>query len=200
MNTNALAREYGKLTPLERVSALMAAESRGDQIEGRRLRDSWRPRDIEQVRIVPDYLWLQLKLHILAHVYVTEQLDALANYWLARAELEALAEKGVDPAPVLLAAQSSAYMFICNAEAWRQFCTELAIDPDQLTAGSYGGLLLEICEETMQKSAPTREALAALLQGQGKDGSKLTTSDALLDRWRNLSGRLSASASGVDAV
>src|SRR5437763_1971729 len=37
MNTNALAKHYGSLTPLERLPLLMAASVRGDEAEWQRL-------------------------------------------------------------------------------------------------------------------------------------------------------------------
>jgi hypothetical protein len=79
VNTNTLAKQYGHLTPWERIPLMLAAEARGDKVEQRRLTDS---APIEAVKM-PDYLMPMMALNTMSLMYIAEQLDNLASYWHA---------------------------------------------------------------------------------------------------------------------
>src|SRR5262249_39163293 len=158
---------------------ILAAEARGDQTEHGRLCASapvkvWR---------FPDYLMGSLVLNVLALIYITEQLDYLANYWHAVWRLG----DPDDPAPTawLFPADVAAYVFTCNAHAWRQFCGEVHIDADQLTAGNHAGWMLAYGEAQIPQVAPTRNTLMAHLRERGVEDPQPITEDDLLARWRN---------------
>ncbi len=107
-------------------------------------------RDPGQVRFVPEHQYLILGLNILALTYLTEQLDALVNYMVATGEMTAavLAEGSVHSASDLtFLAQTSAYLFVHNAEPGGSSAPELSIDPDQLVSGNYRGLMLQFGAE-----------------------------------------------------
>src|SRR5262245_2318474 len=88
---------------------------------------------------------------------------------------------GNDPHPedCLLPAESAAYFFAANAEAWKQFCADLNVAPDVLTAANHRGWLLRYCEERMPANAPAAEALLARLP-KDHTAQQLVTTESLL--------------------
>jgi len=170
---------YDRLAPMERVALIAAADARGDEVEQRRL-DATAP--VIHLRFA-DYLWPSIKINTLALIYLTEQLDALANYWHALWRLDDPTD--AEPEDWLLMADMSAYYFVCNADAWRRFGSELNLDPDYLAISNYRGWLLQFCAQRMPKNAPTREALIARYREQGRAGEPLTA-DAMLQGWRHI--------------
>src|SRR5262245_40943983 len=93
------------------------------------------------------------------------KIELLSSYWHALWRLGDADDP--DPESWALAADVSAYLFACNAEAWRSFWQGLHIDADALTGGNHGGWLLRDCEGRMPGVAPTREELAARLRRHG---------------------------------
>jgi hypothetical protein len=182
INSNSLARYYDKLTPLERIPLILAADARGDAAETRRLEDS---APITRLSF-RDHHWTGVKLQVLALQYLTEQLDLLAEHWHALWRLETEADKkdwrGLRDA--------CAYRFVCNADAWRRFCEGLAIDPGVLTSGNYFGWLLDFYLERMPTMAPSREDLTVQLRDAGCLDGEPVTSDCLLKKWQDLWGEL----------
>ena len=83
-----------------------------------------------------------------------------------------------------MTAKVNAYMFTVNAAAWKQFCEELAIAPDQLVATYHDGYLLPLAFERMPSMAPTRDELIDLFRKRGHEDPKPVTVDTLLSRWR----------------
>jgi hypothetical protein len=106
-----------------------SAEARKDDAEYRRLFEAsalrtWRS---------SEHLLVEQALHVLALLYAGEQLDAAAGYFFVMWQMD-----DVDPPQSenwLLSAQACAYFFAANADAWRQFCSELSIAPEDLTDG-----------------------------------------------------------------
>lgn len=179
MNAHRLTQLYDRLAVWERIPLLLAAEARGDDREYRRLFDAsplraWR---------FSEHLLAEQALHVLALIYVSEQLDAAATYFFA---LWHLADTD-DPRPEewRRAADASAYFFAVNADAWRRFGAELRVAPDALTAANYHGWFLRYCEENMPANAPAAEALQARLSKHGRDVPQLVTAESLLASWRN---------------
>src|SRR5438132_10531123 len=128
MNTNGLAKLYDKLTPLERIPLILAAEAREDETEVQRLHNSAPMR----TWWFSDYLMPSMALQTSSKMYIVEQLDHIAIYWHAIWRLGD--EQDEKPEDWLLSAEVAAYVFTCNAEAWRRFCEELNIDPALVTA------------------------------------------------------------------
>jgi hypothetical protein len=77
MKALTLMRHYDRLKPLERLALLVAAEARDDEVEQQHLcatgpQGRWS---------CYSHQFALLSLHVLTSAYVTEQLDALAEYW-----------------------------------------------------------------------------------------------------------------------
>ena len=180
MNVNGLACLYDRITLWQRISLLTAADSREDGPKYRRLFEAsplrtWR---------FPEHLLAEQALHVLALIYVGEQLVAATGYCFALWRME----HATDPRPEawLCAAEARAYFFTANANAWRRFCGQLAIVPDALTAANHHGRMLRYCEETLPAGAPTRVAMEARFRETGRDVSQLVTADDLLASWQVL--------------
>jgi hypothetical protein len=179
MNSKALGGLYDRLTTRERLPLILAAEARGDEVEQQRLANSapvqlWR---------FADYLWPNMALNLLTLMYLTEQLDHLASFWHALWRLDGPEEEWGD---WQFTADVSAYVYCCNADAWRRFCGELGIDAEAQTAGNYRGKMLRLCEPWLRESAPTRDELAARLRARGDADPEPVTADGLLASWRSL--------------
>jgi hypothetical protein len=181
-----LTQFYDRLTVWERIPLLIAADARKDEAEYGRL---FATSPVRTWRF-SEHLMAEMALHTLALTYIGEQLDAAANYFFALWRLEDPA----DPRPDdwLLAAESAAYFFTANAEAWRQFCDGLGIAPGELTAANRGGLFLAYCKERMPENAPTAEALSARFARNGRDVTQLVTAEELLASWQELFGPMTA--------
>ena len=178
--TTGLSRLYGRLRPRERLALYLAAEARGDQAEQHRLaREApvW-------VSRLPDCRHGALAAHLLTLIYVTEQLEHLAAFWHAAWRLD---DPDDDcPDDWRLASDVAAYLFACNAKAWRAFCAGLGLDPDQLIAGNYRGDMLHYLGAGLEAFAPGRDELAAHFHEQGVEADALVTAESLAEAWRDL--------------
>jgi hypothetical protein len=88
MNANQLTKLYDRLTVWERIPLLITAEARRDDDEYRRLFEAsalrtWR---------FSEHLLVEQALHLLALLYVGEQLGAAAGYFFAMWQMD-----GADP-------------------------------------------------------------------------------------------------------
>lgn len=159
------------------------AEFRGDEAERQRLHNGAPLLDYR----MPDYMLGSLFLHILASVYVTEQLENVAGYWHATWWFCNRDDEDTDAETWHYMADLHAYMFTVNAEAWRRFCAEENIAAAALTAGNGESWMwmLKHAEERMPTVAPTRDEIASCLRSHGFDDPHPVTADSLLARWRN---------------
>jgi hypothetical protein len=180
MNANGLARLYDRLSIWERIPLLLAADARDDASEYRRLSETAPVRTWQ----FPEHLLAEQALHVLALIYVGEQLDAAARFLFALWQLGG--DDDPDAEEWLLAANACAYFFAANADAWRRFCAGLDIEAGALTAANHPAWFLPYCEEHMPAYAPTAEALQARFQASGWNTSPLVTADSLLASWQNL--------------
>jgi hypothetical protein len=170
---------YHRLTPWERIPLLIAAQDRGDETEHQRLLAtsplrSWR---------FSEHLLAEEALHILALIYIGEQLDAAANYFFANVQMF-VADEARAQADWQLMADGNAYFFTANTQAWSRFCAELHTAPDALLAVNHQGWFLGYCQEHMPASAPSPEALQTRLSQQGRQRGTLVTADALFASWQ----------------
>lgn len=191
MNARVLSRLYDKLSPLERIPLILAAEAREDETEVQRLHRSAPMRTWQ----FSDYLMPHMALQTLSQMYIVEQLDHIATYWHACWRLGN--EVDERPEDWLLMADVAAYVFTCNAEAWKRFCKELDIEAATLTAGNYRGWLLQYCEAHMPNSAPNPETIMARLRQHGHEDGTPVTVDSLLQSWRSTFQKMTGSSLGM---
>jgi hypothetical protein len=177
MNTNGLVNMYQFLTAKERVPLILAAQKRGDELEQQRLTASAPHRLLQ----MPDYRCREQMVHVLTLIYVTEQQDRLIEYWHSKWRLDIWEEERVH---CLIMLQTNAYLFCCGAEAWRRFCQEQNLDPEQLTAANYRGWILGDCAKIMPEVAPSRERLEDMLKSYGRPTKVTVTADTMLEGWR----------------
>jgi hypothetical protein len=178
MSAKALAKLYDQLAPLERISLIVAAEARNDEDECRRLADT-APFTTLHVR---DFRLTYQAVHLLALMFIAEQLDALANYWHAMWRLQTENDAG----DWLFQRDCSAYFVVCNSDGWRRFCEELSFDPDALVTSNYHGCLLQYCTSGMPANAPSRDEFIAVLEQRGQQAPDPISSDSRLAYWRDL--------------
>jgi hypothetical protein len=188
MNTNALARMYDGLTPWERVPLMHAAQTRGDEVELARLRDST-PRVVFGI---PDSHPLLEALDRLRCHHLLTQLDTAVLYG------QVLGAFGQDTEPagvesektrareeqLLRTLKTFAYLLTTHAEAWRQLCTELKLDADALLRRLPGYETVRQTEELARGIAFTEEeATAYLCEGRG-EGAEAVTVESVVNRLR----------------
>jgi hypothetical protein len=185
MNTHSLGRLYEYLGVWERITLLLAAEARGDEVESDKL---FRTSRVRTWRL-NEHMMAEHALHVLSLVYITEQLDAAACYFFALWKMD----DADDPCPedLVRVADVSAYLFTTNAEAWGRFCAELKIEPDALTAGNYRGWFLQFCESKMPDNAPSAETIRSRWM---EPSTPIVTADDLLENWRDLLRQMSRHA------
>jgi hypothetical protein len=166
VNTNGLAKHYGKLTPWERVPLLVAAGARGDEAEADRLARSAPTRLFE----VPDYHGLCEGLLLLAGAHLIVQLDLAVSIGAGSAllaqQLRFPKEQEVkDREGWRQRLQLAAYRFVVNADAWKLLCTGLNIDAEALLGHLPGYEKVKRMEESVRQVAFTPvEALTFLRQ------------------------------------
>jgi hypothetical protein len=180
MNTNRLAQLYDQLTVWERIPLLISAYSRKDETEARQLSDTSPIRDWR----FSEHLMAEQALHLMALIYIGEQLGAAATYFFLLWKLEDADKR--DAEELLQGAQARAYCFTVNADAWKRFCAELGIASHELTAANYQGHFLRYCEEHMPANAPSAEDLLAQPRRANQDARRLLAADELLGLWRDL--------------
>src|SRR5262249_35066791 len=107
MNPLGLTKLYDHLAVWERIPLLLAAHARGDHSEHQRLFDASPLRTWQ----CPEHLLAEQALHVLALVYIAEQLNRGATYFFVRLQMS----NGPRPDEWLPAAELAAYLFTANA-------------------------------------------------------------------------------------
>jgi|SRR5579859_507084 len=190
MNTNGLAKQYDKLTPRERLPLIIAAMSRDDEDERRRLRDSaptnsWR---------LPDYHGLADALHLMAMFHRIEILDLAGQLGhisriLDELENELESTKGKEGFAYLERWSDmlwlSGYVFTVHLDGWNKFCWELSIDPEALLPGLPGSETLARAELLARAAAFTPEGATKVLRRRvGNETAEVITVDEVVQGWR----------------
>ncbi len=134
MNTNALARQYDKLTPEERFALALAAAERNDNTELDRLLHS-APRSrfsaYHHAPLLDSFLFLS-KMHFM------ELLAVAASYFEAFGMIGQKRKKDAGPADGWDMVLLLGYLFRTRMAGWRQFCAELNV-PAEFMWPSYPG-------------------------------------------------------------
>jgi hypothetical protein len=156
VNTNALRKNYDKLTVKERFSAIEAAVSRHDDDELRALNDA-APR---KTYSVVHHRFLSEAFLSLAMLHRCAQLEKAGLLLLIHTFDN---ERGERIFPDLLAL---ANQYRRDGEAWRQICAEYSIDPAAMLADLPGDGVIELSGEMIEILAdePDPVAVAQVVQ------------------------------------
>jgi hypothetical protein len=124
VNTDKLAKHYPNLSSAERLSLLLAAAARGDDLEHTRLADAepwvdWR---------VPHTFGRSLAFLLVCAYHRMEQLELAALFFKASAVADAI--RGELSTKCRNAAKLYGYLVKINEEGWLKFC-----EREQLNAG-----------------------------------------------------------------
>jgi hypothetical protein len=188
MNTNELAKLYDQLTPRERVPLIMAAGARGDQVEHKRLSAS-APKEAYEV---PNYYGLAKALKEAGYFHLLTLLDLASSFWQwwglwmsnpLRDPGETGAKKsrrGQNKSLQRLERRAGgivryyASRFVAHVEGWKQFCSELQIDPEAQLNFMIGWETIRRTEESARELAFTDEeaALFVHLESVAGDGDE----------------------------
>src|SRR5262245_11088079 len=174
MNTNGLAKQYGQLTPKERLPLILAASARGDEAERNRLTKS----APKEGFWLPDYHGLAEGMLLASLFQLLEVLDVAAYYWQAVGLLEqeeALGDKknkrlrdrfdGIT--------RIFAYLFVVKIDGWRLFCAQHNYDPDLLWKGLPAFETACRAEEEIRTMTFTPEEADEWARRGHKDASRL---------------------------
>jgi hypothetical protein len=161
MKMSTLAPHYDALTPWERFPLIVAAAHRGDDAEWTRLVGS-APTSLFRI---PNHFGLGLGINALLTVHMTDQLAQAASYW-STASLLNRGDSNFDErlrSYKLLRLQ--AYMFVLDAGAWKSFCSELHLDPEELLRALPGYDIVRRTQQVACSLEVTREqALGYLVE------------------------------------
>lgn len=191
MKRLSLSKHYEYLSVWERIRLRLRAIDRKDEAEEELL-----------VAAAPVEKWAlhhhsmtELMLHIMALLYVTEQLEHTGWYfWVAlniddEGDLE-------DVNDMLGLMNTHSYCFRVKALGWRKFCESIEVDPDALVRANQSGTLLENCEKQMCEIAPTADELSSLLRKHGMEVGPLKTADSECESWRGMLDRMNGLPTG----
>jgi hypothetical protein len=175
MNTNALARQYDKLTPWERLPLILAAIDRGDDVEADRLANS---APLEWFRM-SDFYALAEGMLLAGLFHMINQLDRIALYWQAQGiadrywELATSEEEQAKAERVSGSISLLAYRITVEAEAWKRFCADLQLDPEAQLRGLPSYDTLKRGEEGAALVACDPEQAEALFRRAGRQDCAL---------------------------
>jgi hypothetical protein len=178
MKFDHLTKLYDKLTPRERLPLIIAAGARGDQAEHKRLSAS---APVEQYE-VPNYYGLAKALKEAGYFHLLTLLDLAANFWqwwglwtsyLLREPAETGTKKsrrGQKKSLQKLERRAGgivryyASRVVAHVEGWKQFCSELQIDPEAQLNFMIGWETIRRTEESARDLAFTDEEAAVFVQ------------------------------------
>jgi len=156
MNATALTKQYGKLTPLERLPLILAASFRGDEAESERLTQS-APRVYYKA---PHHSAVGLTFREVAHWHHQELLATAVGFWGAYGF--SLSEKRPGHFSKLFPLHACKFKVLW--EAWREFCRTLSIDPDRYSEMLPGWHALRSTAEVAELVAAAPDEVERLMQ------------------------------------
>jgi hypothetical protein len=177
VNTNALAKLYDRLTPLERLPLIIAATDRGDNAEADRL-----ARSAPRIGVsLPDYYGLGDGLMQLSSSHMIAHLDLILEFWLGVSMVVKLDATGAGKKQEAerdhfwSVVRMVAYRICVGADAWRRLCGELKIGPETLLRRLPGYQAMQRTEEAARLYAFTSEEAVAYLRQSGGEGAEPPT-------------------------
>ena len=182
MNTEGLAKLYDTLTPRERLPLIIGAAARGDEGERQRLMASAPKMSFQ----VTDYFGLAEALKEAAEFHLLTLLDLAANYWQwwglwmahdlpgrskASSKPDRRRKKDAEAEGCRLAflVRYFAYRFTVHMDGWRQFCSEMHIDPEVQLNFMIGWDMITRTEQRARDLAFTPEGAALFLWSETVD-------------------------------
>lgn len=189
MNTKILSKHYGALSPAERLSLLMAAGARGDDVEHARVVgaaawETWR---------VPDTFGRALAFLAVFSPHRMERLELAALFFKMSALADAAA--GDRAARYGDAARLYGYLVRVHGDAWARFCEAESLDPGVCEAVAPGNRTLEVAAgEADERGFTDAEAWEYVRRGAPDAPNALKTAESvaaelraafafLLDQW-----------------
>jgi len=178
VNTDGLAKLYGRLTPRERLPLIVAAAARGDEQEQQRLARSAPTCHYR----VPDYHSLGDAFSRLLLFHLADATDRAARFWRALALMAAVHQAGAGPKEaaasdqLLAQARLLAYLLTVGRDAWRAVCGEWGIDGEFLLRDLPGYDTVEHAEPLARKLACSAGEAEALLRQTDPAAEVLTVS------------------------
>lgn len=162
MTTTKLARHYDTLDPAERLSLVLAACARGDDVEHARLADSapkvtWN---------VPHTFGRALALLLLASHQRMKLLELAGLFFRARAVADEM--EGENAERMTNVAGVYGYLFCAQSEGWAQFCEAERLDPTVCEQASPGADLLNIAADEAEAFGFTEAQTRDHLKREGK--------------------------------
>jgi hypothetical protein len=210
MNTKYLAKLYDQLTPRERLQLIMAAGARGDQAEQKHLSAS-APKETYEV---PNYYGLAKALKEAGYFHLLTLLDLAANFWQwwglwmsyglrdpgetgtkksRRGQKKSLQRLERRAGGVV---RYYASRFVAYVEAWKQFCSELQIDPEAQLNFMVGWETIRRTEESARDLAFSDEEAALFVHFESvavegddfleKEPAPVQTAEDLAKSWHVL--------------
>jgi len=172
MNTRALARHYGQLTPWERVPLIMAAVGRGDEVEHERLVAS-APKSAYRIH---DHFGLSQAIREVSDWHFMEMLDLAAQYFRAMGMANAQEDPDAGVFHRMLdAALLFGFIFQTKLSGWRLFCKDLNLEPDLAWSCLPGLDTIKQAEGNTEIAAFTPEGAKAYLEQLGEKEPQIPT-------------------------
>ena len=162
MTSTKLARHYDTLAPAERLSLLLAAGARGDDVEHARLADSapkvtWN---------VPHTFGRALALLLLASQQRMKLLELAGMFFRARAVADQM--EGENAERMTNVAGVYGYLFRAQSEGWARFCDAERLDPTVCEQAAPGADVLNIATDEAEAFGFTEAQTRDHLKREGK--------------------------------
>jgi hypothetical protein len=181
MNTNAVAKHYGHLRPQERLALIVAAATRGDEVDRRRLMDS-APKVTYRI---PDHSpwWMAFR-----ELVALQRVELLNLAGLLVGCYQAASPGGGDAAETGQRLRATtmfyAYLFNVHVAGWRLFCGELHMPPDRFGDVMPGRELLDLANEIAADVAFTVEEATEYVRLRKPDAGRAPAAEDVAAGWR----------------
>jgi hypothetical protein len=173
VNTDALAKHYGSLTPWERLPLILAALARGDEQEWSRLVQT-----APQVTCtVPDHAGLARALRGVSTTLLLALLEDAVCYSIALGS--AVTGKGKAAKRMQDEALLHGYLIKARLAGWRQFCAEHQFPPERPWAGLPGWGTIQRFGELVEEPPCTHADARRCAKRLGRDPAAVPTAEGV---------------------
>jgi len=175
MNTTKLMKHYPSLNPAERLSLMLAAAARRDNVEHARLTDS-APKVWYRVS---DTFGRTLSFLMVAAMHRMQQLNLAALYFKTSALADSAREDMTDQYRGM--ARVFGYLLNCHAQGWVFFCERERLDPAACEKVLEGGEALELATKEAEADAFTASEVCDYADRIGHPIDSLKTAESVAD-------------------